>query len=141
MKPIKVFGEQCLKGQITIGTFTETLSLPISVWGANDYVRQWNESLIRFMANGQQAYLITKMRDIAVSDFIEIWNVYHDGDNAVFQNQILTFEVLEGHFNGRNFEYFISEREQFSEDGQKISEWTIPTTAISAFLCRNQDVH
>lgn len=134
-KAFRSYGEQCLRGRITIGEFSETLHIPIEVWGIENYFKQWKEALVAFSSGAPHSYLVTGMRDLAVSGFIEMWVLYRECDNVVFQNQIISCDY-ENTFTGANFNDFIEPREQFTDEGEKVSEWILPCSAISEFLLR-----
>lgn len=132
--PVVEFDEKCLEGRITIGSFSEGLSLPVECWTPNDYVEQWREGLDRFARGVHPTCLVTEMRDPNRACFINVWPIYADSQFAVIHNQILLCDEIRGRFTGKNFYEFVNPRETVSEDGTPISEWRIPIAAIDRFI-------
>jgi len=127
--------EPAVKGVIEIGTFTEELLVSLAVWSPADYVRQWETGLKR-ISSADKSCLITSMRDLAVSDFINWWMLYRVGDDVVFQNQVLLATEVENSMIGDAIYGLIPVRETHTDDGQKISEWVVPLRDIDAFLSK-----
>jgi hypothetical protein len=134
--PEVVFGEKCVRGEICIGDYIERFNAPVEVWSRQEYLDQWREALERFRSGHQPTCLVTAMRDLAESDFISIWPIYKDGENAVFQNQVLLSSYIRDRFDGENVYDFIEPREIVSEDGELISEWKVSLDAVERFFNR-----
>lgn len=121
-------------GEITIGPFRERFLSPLSYWSAADYERHWRQAAARIVQSPAPSCLITSMRDPAMANFIFWWVMYRAGDTVLVQNQILFLDNLSPPFDPDDPFSSISERRTVSEDGEEISEWSIPIKDVESFL-------
>jgi hypothetical protein len=132
-------GELAVYGAIQIGSFREELFISLEVWAQADYRRQWEAGLRRILS-ADRSCLITSMRDLAVSDFIDRWVLYRLGDEVVFQNQLLvTTEAPRGITESTIYD-LVPPRETHTDDGQQISEWKVPLHDIYEFVVRSGEI-
>lgn len=120
-------------GRIRIGDFSELFRASLSYWSISDYLKQWEEGLYRLLFEHKQSCLVTSMYNPAVANFIFWWVLYPEGDTVHIQNHVLFLNELDTTFSLDNLYDYVSPREILSEDGNKLSEWSIGTEAIREF--------
>lgn len=128
-----VDGEPMVSGRIEIGEYSENLAISLLIWSVDDYIRQWTEGLAR-LSRHSSSCLITSMRDLTKSDFVDWWVLYRVGDRVLFQNQIIiASSPLRDEFEKCPYTA-IQPHITHNEQGQQISEWETPYCDIEAFL-------
>lgn len=120
-------------GEIKILDFSEHFQASITYWRKSDYLSQWKEGLERIRQNLPTSCFVTSMYHPRYANFIIWWPVYVEGEWAYIHNQILFFDQLEEPFDEVNLYKHIPPREIYSEDGQKISEWSISIEDLETF--------
>lgn len=125
--------EPALKGLIEIGTYKEELLLSLLVWTRADYLRHWDEALHQILV-ADTSCLVTSMRDLAVSDFINRWLLYRDGESVLFQNQVLFAADVQQELVGSSSWRSVPTRRTHTNDGHQISEWNVLLSDIQLFL-------
>jgi hypothetical protein len=134
--PSKVIEPNLAYGRIQIGSFSELFLASLVFWTKVDYERHWLRSIQRIIDGQSKSCLITSNVNPKDADYIFWWPCYRIEDNVVFHNQILFFDQLEEPFDLENPYKSVSERETLSEDGEPISEWSIPVSCLLQFLQR-----
>lgn len=127
------YSERAMKGFIQIGSFREELFISLEVWSASNYRQQWQAGLQRIFTTDRSC-LITSMRNLTISDYIDCWMLYRFDDEVVFQNHIFLATQINGVISGDTVYNFIPEREITTAEGQKISEWKVALCDIKMFL-------
>jgi hypothetical protein len=74
------------------------------------------------------------MYDPVNSNFLMWWPVWRVDDKVFVQNQMLFLDHLEDPFNLLDPFRHIGDRSTISEDGRPISEWTITSNDMAAFV-------
>ena len=116
----------CGLGEITIGDFSESFRASLSYWNRQDYFEQWMNALNEItVLKRSKAVIISSMYDPDTANFILCWVMYNLGDLVCFQNHIFFLDNLITPFNEKNMSKLIPDREQVTEEGERISEWTI----------------
>ncbi len=106
-------------GRITIGDFSELFACYPLAGTIDDLPADWRNALARLVAGAAYVALIHDPRFA--------WFIYRDGDSC-FVQQILS---PDGSFDWH------STRNTVTEDGERVSEWTISLADISEFLAAN----
>lgn len=132
--PKTQFDELCHEGRIVLGEFSERFNLPVDYWRLTDYYRQWRNALVAFIDGQSPVCLVTAMRDPALGTFIDTWVMYAENSSVVLQNQIIPCGQLDSDYLDRGTYEFVQPRETETEDGEPISEWQIPLSAVRQFL-------
>jgi hypothetical protein len=109
--------------RITINNFSEDFAIPLDTWDVNKYQSQWLSSLKSIVGGSDKKCLITAMRDPRKSDFISLFALYRIGESVFVQNQIVMCEGNQSKIISEDFDSLIEEREIYTDDGEKISEW------------------
>ncbi len=127
-------GDRANWGLITIGAYQERFIAPLDYWDASDYRQHWKEALTRITMTAFNSCLITSMYDPSLANFIYWWPMYRRDETVYLQNHILFLTDLFAPFDPQNPFRFVPEREVISENGEKISEWSVPITDLESFL-------
>jgi hypothetical protein len=103
-------------GRITVGDFTERFPCHDACVSVDEFVTLW-KSQLRSLFEGQPAVAL-------VHDPRFAWIVYREGPQCFVQQRF----SLDGCFE------MIEPRQTVSEDGDRISEWSIGLQAIAEFI-------
>ncbi len=120
-------------GQIVAGELDEEFHADLGQWDKQEYESQWLHSLEAFLEGDQKAVLFTNCVNQKGRVDLEWWALYRDGDTVHVQNH-LPFRRFDRPFSVANASNFLQDRTTVTEDGDRISEWDIPLTAIELFV-------
>jgi CdiI N-terminal domain len=127
-------GEAVALGSLKLGEFQEGFHASLSHWDQSRYRSQWKEALERLVKGEERSALITSMYDPATANFITWWPLYRSGNSVHAQNHFLFMDELQQPFDELNPYKSVLQRETISEDGDRLSEWTINLSDIEEFL-------
>ncbi|UPT75519.1 MAG: hypothetical protein M0D55_07535 [Elusimicrobiota bacterium] len=116
--------------EIVIGNHREIIEVPLQYWRREQYRAQWREAIGRLQSGHASSCLITSMVDPAKANFLMWWPMWREGETVFIQNQLLFMDSIQGRFDERNPYRHIPVRATKSEDGEKVSEWSIPLQTI-----------
>lgn len=121
-------------GEITLGSFIEQFEMNLSTWSVERYQRQWYEGIQKILDGASKSCLMTSFwrEDDAFGG--EWWPMYRVQDYVIVQDQFIRPDIFSQKFD--NFDPddpypSIPDRESVNEDGQKISEWSVPFNQIA----------
>lgn len=114
------------RGEICLGEFRETFEVSLGHWTPSRYEQQWMQGVSRILKGNDRSCLITSITDPRTANFIFWWPVYCVGTDCLFQNQVLFLDALSSRFDDSEPYSHISERISTTEEGVRISEWTVP---------------
>ena len=129
----------CRYGEIRIGPFRERFLSSLAFWDEAKYERQWVAAASHIMT-ADRAVMITSLTDPATSNFVRWWAMYRDGETIVFQEQICFLDELSEPFDAEAPEKSMRHRQTMSEEGQPISEWSAPVSAVRVFARKGAEV-
>ena len=130
--------QTCL-GQITLGSFAERFESPLGFWREEDYERHWRAAVSRIVAGAEKTALLTAMYDPALANFLTWWPMYREQEFVFVQNHLLFMAQLTTRFDIEAIDGFVPTRKTIDDDGEKISEWSVPLAEIAHFLGRLND--
>ncbi len=125
-------------GEIIIGNFKETFTMPLNSWTVAQYQKQWNAGLARITTDNYSC-LVATVQNLNTNPLIFIWTLYKEKGKIFIQNNILNNEIIAETNPGLNLNDFNSEtcyefidypRKTTTEDGSSISEWSIDIKSI-----------
>jgi hypothetical protein len=117
--------------EITIGSFKESFLSPLVYWSVDSYEKHWKENIRKFIFSKMDCtFLITEMYDPKYANFIRWWILYRNGEDVIFQEQVLFLEDVEGEFCLSSAHKLILPYQSINEDGEKISEWSIKISSL-----------
>ncbi len=130
-KPKKIRKSLSYEGRITIGDFWETIIIPIGYWTREDYEKQWKEGLERLKMHNTSCLVVTACDKNNGGPFVDWWRLYRIENTVFIQNGWLMLEVYQELVGDRPFTPntcydFVQPRKNHTEDGHKISEWSVP---------------
>ncbi|OOF01017.1 hypothetical protein BZG79_15505 [Salinivibrio sp. MA427] len=123
-------GEWVASGSLKVGSLTEDFHASLSYWDREKYLSQWKEALNRLLRGESRSAIVTTMYDPQTANFILWWVMYLIGGNVYVQNHVLFLDELTRPFDEQNLYSFIPDREEYTEEGELISEWVIKITDI-----------
>jgi hypothetical protein len=121
-------------GQIILGDFQERFRSLITFWKPQDYVRHWQAALRRITTTEDRSCLITSVAAPGDADYLMWWPMYRVGRVVYVQNAVLIFESLAEPLNLADPFASIPERSVVTEDGDPVSEWSVPVSSVQDFL-------
>jgi hypothetical protein len=124
--------------RLTLHDSVEGDHADLSCWSADDYRTQWLKELNAITSFRDKGALITSLHDPSDGTRVWTWPMWKKGDDVLFHNQILG--MLEGcpDFDPDRVCDYIGDYESHTEEGQRISEWTVPLAAIREFVSANR---
>lgn len=123
-------------GQITLGEFSERFESPLGFWLKEDYQHSWRDALSRLVGGAEKTALFTAMHDPAFANYLTWWPLYREFDIVFVHNQLLFLNQLAEPFQIESFDKFVTPRATINEDGNKISEWSVPLSDVERYLSR-----
>lgn len=128
-------------GRIILGDFSEDFVSATCNWNVETYINHWLKSSQRILYDCDTTIFITSIVLYSPTDYQINWWVAHKVDAVVYiQNQLIipdTYFILGG-FNLENIYSYITAREIYSDDGDKISEWEVSLKWIEEYYLRNK---
>jgi hypothetical protein len=124
-----------LTGLLQLGSYKERFISNLVNWSRLQYVTEWRSALGRVL-NGQPAALVTDMWLPTQNSHLVWWPMWLVDSNIVFHNQLLFFNQhdIRGEVHlGALFD-LIGSRVAQDDEGNPLSEWSVPTTDIKEFL-------
>jgi hypothetical protein len=120
--------------RLTLQNYTEEEAADLTFWSTKDHENQWLTELNHLMASRDKGALIISIPDPANPFRVWTWTMWKKDDHVLFQNRLLF--MLEGSrtFNPACVSEYIGEYQSHDEDGDRISEWTVPIAAIRNFI-------
>ncbi|WP_333320708.1 hypothetical protein [Microcoleus sp. B4-C1] len=122
-------------GSIQIGSFQENFLSSLSFWSMQDYEIHWKKALQRIVSGYKSSCLITSMYDPTRANFIEWWPICRVENLLYFQDGILLLDSIKIPFDISDPFQYVPEREIYTEQGEKISEWIVTVEDVENFLC------
>lgn len=126
-------------GSIALGSYRESFECPIHLWRREDYEEHWVQAVERLVNGAESTALITELYDPASASFIKWWPAYRFGARVTFHNQLLLMADLPTPFELRDIYRHIPPYQQVNEDGDRISEWSVPIEQLESFLSRGDE--
>ncbi len=131
-KPVKFNGIMAYKGFIRIGETKETIFSPIDTWSLEDYKKQWKDALLRLKYHDTSC-LVVAYTSVDNNPGIEWWPLYRVGDTVYVQNQVVWLDEYKSRIGNKLFTPdtcydFVHVRRTVDEDGNQLSEWSVPWT-------------
>jgi hypothetical protein len=126
--------EVVIRGQITLGEFSEAFEASLSYWLPSDYEQHWLEAARRIADGHAESAIITNMYDPSNSAFIVWWPMWRINQTIYVHNQLLFLDRLSSVLSPSDPYMHIGERYVQNEEGEKISEWQIGMEDIQNFI-------
>ena len=120
--------------RLTLQNCAEEEAADLTFWSTKDYENQWLTRLNQLMASRDKGALIISIHDPANAFRVWTWTMWKKDDQVLFQNRLLF--MLEGSrtSNPACVSEYIGEYQSHDQDGDRISEWTLPIAAIRNFV-------
>ncbi|WP_216896914.1 hypothetical protein [Nocardia alni] len=121
-------------GMMKLGADTEYFHAPTTYWSTDQYESSWNTALRRICDGAEVSCLVVAIEDPEAAAYIEVWPLYREDDTVHFQNHLIFMEQLDHKFNPNAPWDSVHSRETVNEDGNSVSEWTLPLQSVKNFL-------
>lgn len=122
------------QGVIRLNGLSERFECPLDYWDKTAYFSQWYQGILWSIDEQLDSCLITSITDPLTANFLLWWPMYVEGSEVVFQNQVYFFGENEAIFDVENPYRSISPRRSVSEEGRKISEWTVAVSDLRKWI-------
>lgn len=126
-------GEKAKYGRITLGNYTERFFVSLEYWSVTDYRRHWYEAINRIVKCSRVSSLITSMDNPTTAKYIEWRPMYRIRDNLYIQDHLLFLKTLRTPFDEKNAFKSVPPRKTVNEEGEPISEWSVPLSDVEKF--------
>ncbi len=120
--------------KFTLGDSVEGDAADLTHWEPLDYEAQWHKELTALLGPRGSGALITSIHDPRYGGRVWTWTMWRKDHEVCFQNRILFMLEDCPDFNPDNVAEHIGAHNSRTEDGQQVSEWTVPVSAITKFL-------
>ncbi len=134
-----IYRRKYYRGRITVGDFTETFIMSYDNWSIDEYKQQWKEGIERIKTHDSSC-LVVCFEGTLKSPRIVLWTLYKEESVIYIHNQYLFYEIFQERSKGLPpfdanscYLYIILPRETTTEDGDKISEWSVDLQDILEF--------
>ena len=121
------------EGELAIVGYREKFLSSLYTWQKEDYEHQWLNAITSLLRGATKAAVITEYVHPNAASHLQWWPLYREGDVIYVQNHFLFYERLGQPFSVANAVDFVPDRKTISEDGEHISEWSMPLAALQEF--------
>jgi CdiI N-terminal domain len=125
---------------LTLGSFTEGMFADLTTWSKADYEKQWQSEITSILTSQEKTALITSIHDPNEPYRIQTWPMWRKADVVYFQSRLLFMLELGTEFKPSLVREHIGEHQRVSEDGDQLSEWSIPLSLLKAFVGTGAEV-
>ena len=125
--------------RLTLRDFVEEHHADLSNWSVQEYEAQWVRELNAIANSRDRGALITSIHDPSNAYRVWAWPMWRDGDNVHFQNRLLFMLEPKPGFDPFHVADYIGNHKLHSEDGELLSQWTVPIAEIRSFIDRQQN--
>jgi hypothetical protein len=122
-------GWEALQGEIVLGEHRERFLASLDRWARRAYEHHWIDAARRLLDGADRTAFIT-------SAFQFWWPMWRHGDSLVVQEQLLWTDESAHVFDPADPFCAIGERMSVTEDGTRVSEWTLRLADIQDFVNR-----
>ena len=126
-------GEKAKYGRITLGAFRERVFISLDYWTVTDYRRHWHQAVKRIVKGSKFSCLITSMDDPTTAKYITWRPMYRVRDTIYVQDHMLFLDSLPIPFDVENPFKSVPPRKTVNEEGEQISEWSVPLSDVEVF--------
>lgn len=119
---------------LTLGDYEEYIDIPLNYWDIKAYKKQWHEGIER-LKTFNTSCLVTAVWRRDPDPLIFIWELYKEQNTIFVHNAMITWEFKKYRpalppFDSNTCYAYINPRKTVTENGEKISEWSIELDAL-----------
>ncbi len=122
-------------GRIRLGAFQDEFQVPLYDWAPGDYAAQWLAAAERLVAGEPLVVFLTHMVH-PTAPYHMGWPAWREGDRVVVQERLFLAEQLKEPFDPEHPEAHVGPRQEISDEGLRISQWTVALSDVAAFVDR-----
>ena len=120
-------------GRIRLGDF----QVPLYDWAPGDYAAEWIEAAERLVGGDPAVVFLTHMVH-PTAPYHMGWPAWREGDRVLVQERLFVAEQLGGAFDLEHPEVHLGPRREISDEGLRISQWTVSLADVAAFVERRR---
>lgn len=121
-----------LVGSIRLGDFEESFHTSTRYWSPDDYEQQWNATMAGLIQGDSVGCFVSSLDDPLLPESTAfLWSCYKLGEELLFRNSMRFLGVLDSPLPKGSFESWVRPRTATSEDGERISEWSVPLAGLT----------
>ena len=124
------------RGFIRVGDFREEFTVTLNHRSIQDYQHHWLNALQRLVHGASAVGLMTWMNAPDSPGHFRAWLLYREGELAYAQDRLYPWPDIQPLFDEEEQLVDIGQRQTHTEEGERISEWSLPMSAVEAFLRR-----
>ena len=124
------------EGLLVLGNTLEGFSSNLGTWDQATYEEHWLSQLSLLVTGHRKVALVVSFTPPQVSDNLELWALYLEGEKVYLQNHLPWYSNLPPDFQVSLINDYLPEREVLTDEGRHISEWEISVRDIQLFLRR-----
>lgn len=120
-------------GGLELGADSDSFSADLSTWSMPEYEAQWREGIARLAAGCESSGLVTSYAG-PDAPLHFMWPMWRVRDQIVFHEHLVPGDAITGPDVNDQFYQAVGQRRSRTDDGEPISEWTVPFSELLAFL-------
>ena len=125
-------------GYIMLGSSKEGFRSGLSYWSIAQYEKHWHEAVTRLVMGAESSALITDLPlSSSANDVINWWPMWREDEIVYIHEQLLFQPAMKGGFDPSDPYRHVDPREVETDEGQRISEWTVPLQDFVDYLGAN----
>lgn len=129
-------GASAVYGSIRIGNFEEAFIASLDEWAPERYELQWLDGARRLVAGERTSAFVTSFLPPNKSPYFVWWPSYRIDETVYVQNQLRFYGQLNEQFDVGALYQYVPTRKTVNDEGEKISEWSMPIEWLRAFVNR-----
>jgi len=138
--------EKGLMARVTIGDFSEDVTILTGYWQKEDYIAQWIKGVRRLIngVNGTKSAIVTAVHDPQNPKhgyIVQWWPMYKEGARVYVTNSALPYDKKGPPVDLANLYDYVEDRQIDTDDGEQPSEWITTIPELQEFLNSLQSSH
>ncbi|MEV6071906.1 hypothetical protein AB0L82_35655 [Nocardia sp. NPDC052001] len=130
-----------VRGTLTLGDEVEYFKAPTDYWNLEHYRASWSTALHRIVTGHHVSCLITSIHAPDSAAIVQVWPLYLDGAVVHVQHQLIFLGQPDISFDPAAPWESVPPRATVNDDGDRISEWSVPVVDIGDFLRHADTTH
>ena len=124
------------EGEITLGEHVERFESPTYLWPVERYEHQWLDAARRLVDGAPSTAFFTAVHAPDDTEYHRWWVMWREGHQVHVQEHLLLVDQLPLPLVLSNPYRAIQPREQISDEGDPISEWSLTVDDLTEFVAR-----
>jgi hypothetical protein len=121
-------------GGLELGPDSDSFAADLMVWTLADYEAQWRAGVARLATGATTSSALVTSYAGPEAAFHFMWPMWRVGDQIVFAERLVSGEMIGAVDVIDDFYRAVGEVQSHTDDGEAISQWTVPFSDVLAFL-------